>query len=147
MSRLTRPMLFASADECEQAFYEALEAADIDAISDLWLEDDDVCCIHPNGPRLVGINAVRQSWAAILANGAINIRATGCKAIETPTITVHNVVEQVLMTQGRRQQIVHVIATNAYVKTPASWKMVLHHAAPAPDGKAEDVEAPSGPLH
>ena len=61
------------------------------------------------------------------------------KAVETPTVAVHNVVEQVLMTQGRRQQIVHVIATNAYVKTPAGWKMVLHHAAPAPEGKAEDI--------
>lgn len=147
MSRLSKPLLFASPAECEQAFYDALEAADIDAINDLWLDDEDVCCIHPNGPRLVGVNAVRTSWAAILANGAINIRATARKAVETPTVAVHNVVEQIVMTQGRRQQIVHVIATNAYVKTPAGWKMVLHHAAAAPEGEAEDVQAPSGPLH
>ncbi|MCA3220263.1 MAG: nuclear transport factor 2 family protein [Burkholderiales bacterium] len=147
MSRLSKPLLFASPAECEQAFYDALEAADVDAINDLWLDDEDVCCIHPNGPRLVGVNAVRASWAAILANGAINIRATARKAVETPTVAVHNVVEQIVMTQGRRQQIVHVIATNAYVKTPAGWKMVLHHAAAAPEGRAEDVHAPSGPLH
>lgn len=147
MSRLSKPLLFASPVECEQAFYDALEAADIDAITDLWLDDDDVVCIHPNGPRLVGVNAVRASWASILSNGAVNIRATARKAVETPTVAVHNVVEQVVMTQGRRQQVVHVIATNAYVKTPAGWKMVLHHAAPAPEGEAEDVEGPAGTLH
>ncbi|MCA3213414.1 MAG: nuclear transport factor 2 family protein [Burkholderiales bacterium] len=147
MSRLTKPLLFASPVECEQAFYDALEAADAEALCELWLDDDDVVCVHPNGPRLVGSGAVRASWTAILANGAVNIRAASRKAVETPTVAVHNVVEQVLMTQGRRQQIVHVIATNAYVKTPAGWKMVLHHAAPAPEGKAEDIEAPAGPLH
>lgn len=147
MSRLSKPLLFASPVECEQAFYDALEAADIDAIADLWLDDDDVVCIHPNGPRLVGASAVRSSWASILANGAVNIRATSRKAVETPTVAVHNVVEHVVMTQGRGQQVVLVIATNAYVKTPAGWKMVLHHAAPAPEGEAEESEAHSGPLH
>lgn len=147
MSRLTKPLLFASPVECEQAFYDALESADLDALCDLWLDDEDIVCVHPNGPRLVGVGAVRASWTAILANGPVNIRAGSRKAVETPTVAVHNVVEQVVMTAGRRQQIVHVIATNAYVKTPAGWKMVLHHAAPAPEGKAADVEAPSGPLH
>jgi hypothetical protein len=27
-----------------------------------------------------------------------------------------------------------VLATNVYVKTPAGWKMVLHHASSAPGG-------------
>lgn len=147
MSRLARPLLFASSDECERAFYEALEAADADAAVDLWLEDADVCCVHPNGPRLLGHGAVTGSWRAILANGPVRIRALSKKTLETPTIALHNVVEEVLVTEGPRQQIVHVIATNAYVKTPAGWKMVLHHASAAPDGQATDVESPSGPLH
>jgi hypothetical protein len=57
------------------------------------------------------------------------------------------VVEEVLVQQGRSQKIVHVIATNAYVKTPSGWKMVLHHASPAPEGQASEVESPTGPLH
>lgn len=147
MSRLSKPLLFASSDECEQAFYEALENADGDAAVDLWLDDADICCVHPNGPRLIGYSAVAGSWRAILGNGPLRIRAASKKTLETPMFALHNVVEEVLVQQGRTQKIVHVIATNAYVKTPAGWKMVLHHASPAPEGQATEVESPNGPLH
>ena len=147
MSRLARPLLFASSDECERAFYEALETADADAAAGLWLEDADICCVHPNGPRLQGHAAVAGSWRAILANGPLRIRASSKKTLETPTIALHNVVEEIVVQQGRSQKVVHVIATNAYVKTPAGWKMVLHHASAAPEGQATEVESPSGPIH
>lgn len=147
MSRLARPLLFASSDECERAFYEALETADADAAAGLWLEDADICCVHPNGPRLQGYAAVAGSWRAILANGPLRIRASSKKTLETPTIALHNVVEEIVVQQGRSQKVVHVIATNAYVKTPAGWKMVLHHASAAPEGQATEVESPSGPIH
>lgn len=147
MSRLTKPLLFASSAECEQAFYEALEAGDIDAVTDLLHDDEDVYCVHPGGPRLIGFAAVRASWAAILANGAVSIRAQARKALETPTVALHNVIEEVVVEQGGQRKVVHVIATNGYVKTPSGWKMVLHHASPAPDGPVEEFEAPHGPLH
>ena len=102
---------------------------------------------HPGGPRLQGHPAVTGSWRAILANGPLRVRASSKKTLETPTIALHNVVEEIVVQRGRSQAIVHVIATNAYVKTPAGWKMVLHHASAAPDGQATDVESPSGPLH
>jgi ketosteroid isomerase-like protein len=147
MSRLKQPLLFSSSVECEQAFYDALEAGDVEAVADLWLDDEDVCCVHPGGPRLLGPAAVKGSWAAILGNGGVNIRAGARKTLETPTVAVHNVVEDIVVTEGRRQRVVQVIATNAYVKTPAGWKMILHHASPAPEGRAEDVQLPAGPLH
>lgn len=147
MPRLSRPLLFASSAECEQAFYEALEAGDADALAELWLDDEDVCCVHPGGQRVVGHAAVKSSWAAILANGGIHVRASAGKTLETPTIAVHNVVEDIVVAERGRRQVVQVIATNAYVKTPAGWKMVLHHASSAPQGRAEDVQLPEGPLH
>ncbi len=147
MSRLTKPVLFVSAAECEQAFYEALEGADADALADLLLDDEDVCCVHPNGPRLIGYTAVLASWRALLSNGAVQIRATSRKTLETPSVSVHNVIEELVVTEGRVHQVVHVIATNAYVKTPAGWKMVLHHASGAPSGQPREVETPTGPLH
>lgn len=146
MSGLTRPLLFASPEECEQAFYEALETADTAAVIDLWLDDEDVVCVHPGGPRLTGYAAVRSSWAEILANGPLQVRSTLRKSLETPTVTLHSVLEEVVVGEGRQRQVVTVIATNAYVKTPAGWKMVLHHASPAPDGEPTDAE-PHGILH
>lgn len=146
MTRLTKPLLFASPEECEQAFYEALESADAEAVMDLWLDDDDVVCIHPNGPRLLGYAAVRASWTAMLANGPLHIRSGARKSLDTPTVAVHSVIEEVVVTQGSAQQVVSVLATNAYVKTPAGWKMVLHHAAPA-GGEAAPAAEPHAVLH
>ena len=147
MSRLTKPLLFASPEECEQAFYEALEAADVDAVIDAWLDDDDVCCVHPGGTRLVGYAAVRSSLAALLASGPVQIRTVSRKCFESSTLAVTNVIEEVVVVQSGSRQLVHVIATNAFAKTPSGWKMVLHHAAPAPQGRAADVETPHGPVH
>lgn len=146
MSRLTKPLLFASPEECEQAFYEALESADAEAVMDLWLEDDDVVCIHPNGPRLLGYAAVRASWTALLANGPLHVRCSARKSLDTPTVAVHSVVEEVLVTHGNARQVVGLLATNAYVKTSAGWKMVLHHSAPA-GGESAGTAEPHAVLH
>jgi uncharacterized protein (TIGR02246 family) len=147
MPRPPKPPLLSSPLECEQAFYDALDAGDADALLDLWLDDADVVCVHPGGPRLVGFATVAQAWRSILANGAVHIRVGARKALETPTATVHNVVEEILITRGREQQPVQVLATNVYVKTPGGWKMVLHHASGAPEGQASQVEVPIGTLH
>ncbi len=136
--RLAKPVLLSSPEECEQAFYEALDAADSEAVNELWLEDDDVVCIHPGGPRLTGYAAVRSSWAAILGNGPVHARCTLVKSLETPTVALHNVIEEVVVGEGTKQQVVRVLATNVYVKTPGGWKMVLHHASAAPDGEMSD---------
>jgi ketosteroid isomerase-like protein len=147
MSRLTKPLLFASPEECERAFYEALEAADIEAVTDLWMDDEDVVCVHPNGPRLLGTAAVRASWAAILSNGPLHVRGTMRKSLDTPTVAVHNVIEEVVVGQGKTQQVVSVVATNAYVKTSAGWKMVLHHASQATGEEVVSSSEPHAILH
>ena len=147
MSKPIKPLLFASPEECEQAFYDALESADVDAISETWLDDDDVCCVHPGGARLVGYPAVRSSLASLLSNGPVQIRTLSRKCFESSTVAVTNVIEEVVVVQSGSRQLLHVIATNAFAKTPSGWKMVLHHAAPAPQGRAADVETPHGPVH
>ena len=58
---------FPTAQDAENAFYEALERGDLAAMVAVWAEADDVVCVHPRGPRLVGFDAVRQSWAQIFA--------------------------------------------------------------------------------
>jgi hypothetical protein len=42
-----------------------------------------------------------------------------------------------------------VFATNIYELTEGGWRMVVHHAAPAPEGeaRAEEPAAPSHTLH
>ena len=140
-------MLFASPEECERAFYEAMEHGDVESMCDLWLQDDDVCCTHPGAPRIVGYGAVRSSWVAVLASGGMQIRALARHSFESPTLAVSNLIEEIVAQHGSSPQIVHVLASNAFVKTPGGWKMVMHVGVAAPHGQAIDVEAPAGTVH
>jgi ketosteroid isomerase-like protein len=144
---LTKPLLFASPEECERAFYDALESGDAEAMADLWLQDDDVCCVHPGAARSVGYSAVRSSWAAVLSAGAFPVRTIGRRGFESPTLAVSNLIEQITVTQGSSRQIVNVIASNAYVKTPAGWKMIMHVGMAAPEGQVMEGEVPQGTVH
>jgi ketosteroid isomerase-like protein len=56
---------FATAEEAQQVFYQAIERADLAQMMTVWAEDDDIVCIHPGGPRHTGIEEVRESWRRI----------------------------------------------------------------------------------
>ena len=48
------PRIFPTAQDAENAFYEALERADLEAMMAVWAEDEEIICVHPTGPRLTG---------------------------------------------------------------------------------------------
>ena len=41
-------------DDIEAQFYEALQRGDIERLMAVWSDDDEISCVHPGGPRLVG---------------------------------------------------------------------------------------------
>jgi hypothetical protein len=61
----------ASVDDIEQQFYEALQQADIERLMNLWSDDDEIACVHPGGPRVVGPGAGGATFELILSKRAI----------------------------------------------------------------------------
>jgi ketosteroid isomerase-like protein len=53
-----------SADDIEAAFYEALQNADLEKLMACWADEDDLVCVHPSGPRLIGVAAIRSAFEA-----------------------------------------------------------------------------------
>ena len=51
-------------DDAEVAFYDALQHADIDRLMACWADEDDIVCVHPGGPRLLGAGAIRAAFEA-----------------------------------------------------------------------------------
>ena len=67
----TKPVApLGSPDEIEQQFYEALQRGDIERLMATWSDDEDISCVHPGGPRVVGAVAIRAAFEAIFANSA-----------------------------------------------------------------------------
>ena len=60
-----------TADDIEAAFYEALQKGDIELLMACWADEDDVVCVHPGGPRMVGVGAIRAGFEAMFAHGTI----------------------------------------------------------------------------
>jgi len=128
-----RRTLHASSADAEQAFYEALEHADLEAMMETWSEDDEIVCIHPGGPRLVGHAAVRAAWRAMFANGPVRARPAHLHTLLGPMLAVHCVVEQIMSARAPGAPVVvNVFATNVFLKGPLGWRLILHHASLAP---------------
>ncbi len=132
--------LFATPQDAEAAFYEALVKRDLDAMMDVWADDDDMYCVHPGGVRISGVERIRESWRQIFAGGQdLNFRLREQQIIHTMMLAVHSVYEDIAIAgQPRMRQ--PMIATNVYQRTERGWRMVVHHAAPAP-GSAKAVVA------
>ena len=117
-----------SAVEVETAFYAALNRADLDALMALWADDEEIVCIHPGGPRLIGHAAIRASWRKILEHGGLHIMPAQLHETHNLMSSVHTVVEGTTAASG---EPAHLLATNVYVKTPRGWRIVLHHVSVA----------------
>ena len=126
--------IFPTAQDAENAFYEALERGDLEAMMAVWAEDEDIICVHPTGPRLCGQDEVRESWAQIFAAGqSPRVTISQQVAISAMMIAVHSV-HEVFALPGADRPRTPILATNVYLRTAAGWRMIVHHASPAPAG-------------
>jgi ketosteroid isomerase-like protein len=116
-------------DDIEVAFYEALRSGSLDKLMDCWADEDEIACIHPSGPRLIGANTIRASFEAMFANGGIPATAANIRRIESIGSAVHHVLEQVEVMTPDGLVLAYVTATNVYHKTTQGWRLVVHHAS------------------
>lgn len=122
--------VFATAQDAEAAFYEALEKADLEAMMEVWSEDDEIVCIHPGGPRLAGYEQVRESWTRIFGSGQrLVVRLTHAVQMVSGMIAVHSVHENITVPDDRTNAV--AVATNVFIRTSSGWRMLVHHSSPA----------------
>jgi hypothetical protein len=90
--------------------------------------------VHPAGGRLTGQEEVRESWARIFAAGPrARVTVDQQVAIGGMMLAVHSVFERFTLPDVKPEaQPVPITATNVYLRTAAGWRMIVHHASPAP---------------
>ena len=147
MPRIKPPPAPATPDEIEQQFYEALQRADIEALMAVWSDDDEIVCVHPGGPRVVGPAAIRAAFEAIFANGAVAVRPQKVRRLQSLNCAVHSVLERIEITTADGLQTAWVLATNVYLKSGAGWAMAAHHASPGSPREAQDIAEGPATIH
>lgn len=134
--------IFPTAQDAENAFYASLERGDLELMMAVWAEDEDIVCVHPAGARIAGQEAVRDSWRKIFASGQrLRVQVTQQVALTGMMVAVHSV-HEIIAVVGERIARAPMIATNVYLRTAAGWRMVVHHASPAPGAPSDPGEAP-----
>ncbi len=144
MAKVRTPTIFTTPQDAATAFYRAFEAKDIDAMMAAWAEDEDIVCVHPGGPRLVGFDAVRVGWEQIFAGETkLLFRLEELVVLETVGMALQSAIEQVTVGDDPAPRGT-AIASNVFLRTPSGWRIALHHASPAP---TMTIASPAGPLH
>ncbi|MBI2752565.1 MAG: nuclear transport factor 2 family protein [Betaproteobacteria bacterium] len=139
--------IFPTPQDAENAFYESLERGDFELMMAVWGEDEDIVCVHPAGPRIAGQEQVRESWRRIFASGQrLRVQIAQQVTVSGMMVAVHSV-HEVITVAGESQPRPPVIATNVYLRTAAGWRMIVHHASPAPGPATEPPEDPPKILH
>ena len=133
--------IFPTPQDAEAAFYDALERSDLDAMMQVWAEDEEIVCVHPGGPRLVGYDQVRASWVSMLQAGQrMRVQITDLVQFVSGMVAVHSLHENLTLQSDRRS--VTTATTNIYARAGDGWRMVFHHASPAQERQARPASTP-----
>ncbi|MGE5170736.1 MAG: YybH family protein [Rudaea sp.] len=137
------PPIYTSPQDVTQAFYQAFETRDIDAMMATWAEDEDIVCVHPGGARHVGYDAVRAAFEQLFAGDTkLTFSLEQPVMIETVGLAMQSTVER--LRAGDEGPRGAAIATNVLMRTPYGWRVVCHHASPSPPVAEATL---TGPLH
>ena len=136
-----------TADEIEAAFYDALQNGDIDKLMACWADEDDVFCVYPGGPRVVGAGAIRAAFDAMFSNGRIRAWPQQVRKVEALASAVHSVLERIEVMTDSGPANAWVLATNIYHRTSQGWRMVAHHASPGSATEAQEINETPTVLH
>jgi hypothetical protein len=114
-----------------RAFYEAFEARDLGAMSDVWEHSDRVACIHPGWGRLDGWGAISASFFALFEGPQpIQFILTGERAEIVGDAAWVALDENILSDDAGAT----AAAVNVFVRNGLGWRMVLHQASQVVSG-------------
>jgi ketosteroid isomerase-like protein len=118
------------------AFYAAFATGDVGDMATVWAEDDNVSCIHPGWPAIVGRLAVLGSWRDILSGRG------------RPHITCH---EPHAIVTGDSGYVLCIelmgsaafAASNHFRQIDGVWRLSHHQASPISPNVGQGDDDPS----
>jgi ketosteroid isomerase-like protein len=107
------------------AFYDAFEARDMDAMSNVWEHSDGVACTHPGWTTLHGWGAVAASWFALFGNGQrLQFIVTG-ERVRVLGDAGWVACDENILDAGAGGT---ASALNVFTRSDGQWHVVAHHA-------------------
>jgi ketosteroid isomerase-like protein len=129
---MSNKKIFASAQDVEAAFVDALERGDLEAMMSVWAEDEEIVCVHPGGARLIGYVAIREAWRRIFDTGRrLKIELSPPTLVSTPFVTTCSRIERVHVRDAGTVSA-PLAVTNVFIRSALGWRLIAHHASAVP---------------
>ena len=125
----------AEVEKVNGEFYAAFERGDLDAMTEVWLDDPHTLCVHPGTEPLRGAASITRSWALIMANVPyIQFFLTDVQVSVHEDVASVTCAENVLTADETTADDsftgARAIATNVFVRTGDTWRLWIHHSSP-----------------
>jgi len=123
---------YANPQDAEDAFYDALDAGELDQLLSVWAQSDDICCLLPMHPLVQSHQGVTEVFTRLLSQGhGVSLAITHLGWIETDDIAIH-FVEETVQAPPPDTPPPPFYGTNIYRKDESGWRLIAHQNAPSP---------------
>lgn len=129
MPRFAR--LFDSAEDIVDAFREALKLRDADGALRLWLDEDSITCVMPDGQRLIGHDDLRQAFMQLLDRRPVLVDVLESSSHSTLGVSIFDVTEALRFDAERVEADLYVHTTYVLMQNHEGWRIAHIHCSPA----------------
>ena len=146
--------MFSTVKNTENHFYDAFSNCDLEKMMSVWLDSNEISCIHPGSSAFVGTSQIKLSWQQIFnprAKRVFNLETINQTSAEDFCLRL---VQENIYLEEKNFAAPPIYATNIYRKIACSWFMISHHASASPMKLDADFFSPrrgattqSGNLH
>jgi ketosteroid isomerase-like protein len=140
MSKLAR--LFHNADEVVEAWRDALKHRDVKGALAIWLDDDSITCVLPEGQRLSGHAEIRSGLERLLAKQALFLEPIACMSHSVLGAAVYDTTEAVHLRDDQIEAEFFLNITLVLLQDSQGWRIAHLHASHSTE---ETFDAPSTP--
>lgn len=140
MSKLAR--LFHNADEVVEALRDALKHRDVKGALAIWLDDDSITCVLPEGQRLSGHAEIRAGLERLLAKQALFLVPISCMSHSVLGAAVYDTTEAVHLKADQIEAEFFLNITLVLLQDSQGWRIAHLHASHSTE---DTFDAPSTP--
>jgi ketosteroid isomerase-like protein len=134
---------YATPQDAEDAFYDALDDADLDRLLTVWADTDDICCLLPMYPLIQGREDVEEVFSKMFSRGkGVELTVTHLNWIQTDDVAIHLVEQVVQKAPPGAPSPRPFYGTNIYRKGGNGWRLIVHQNAPTPQPPPPELHMP-----
>jgi ketosteroid isomerase-like protein len=137
---------FATPQDAEDAFYDALDDRSLERLRAVWEDSSDIACLLPMQPLVHGADVHELFRPLVEAELNLDIQVRHIRWLESGELAIHFVEELVGVPGSPPHPPLY--AVNVYRKGDAGWRLLIHQNSPTPPppGAMPPAAPGAGPL-